>query len=85
MPMFHNLDVPKGVFKAVSAGLYHGLGLRLDGTLVHWGNVNPDGRIDSGLDKVPTGRFKAIASAGYTDVALREDGTLVGWGYAKGG
>ena len=85
MPMFHNLDVPKGVFKAVAAGTYHGLGLRLDGTLVHWGNVNPDGRISFGLDKVPAGRFKAIASKSYTNVALREDGTLVGWGYAGEG
>jgi hypothetical protein len=66
--------VPSGTFVAVAAGLYHGLAIRTDGTLVGWG-YNGYGEID-----VPTGTFTAVAAGFYHSLAIRSDGTLAGWG-----
>jgi alpha-tubulin suppressor-like RCC1 family protein len=61
---------------AISAGGYHSLALRTDGTVVAWGGGSV------GQLNVPDGLNNAIAiSAGYAfSLALRDDGTVIGWG-----
>lgn len=69
-------DVPGGDdFKAITAGHYHGLALKDDGSLVAWGQ-NTYGQID-----VPGGNdFVAVAGGANHSLALRDDGSIVGWG-----
>ena len=71
-------NVPAGLSNvvAVSAGGYHNLALRADGTVVAWGLNN------TGLTNVPVGLSNVVAvSAGYDyNLALRADGTVVAWG-----
>ena len=63
--------------KRLSAGGYHSLGLREDGTVVAWGD-NDDGQCDA-----PAEKFVAVSASrveiGYS-LGLREDGTVVAWG-----
>src|SRR6266581_1192452 len=63
-------------FKAIAAGGNHNLALRLDGTVVAWGNSY------SGEANVPSslGRVVAIAAGWYHSLALNQDGTVVAWG-----
>ena len=67
-------NVPSGVFTAVDAGTFYGLGVRADGTLAGWGS-NSQGQIT-----VPTGTFTALAAGTIHSLAVRADGTLAGWG-----
>ena len=59
--------------KAITAGNYHTIALKEDGTVVGWGR-NKYGQTDipSGLTNV-----KAIAAGNYHTVALKEDGSVV--------
>lgn len=61
---------------AISAGAYHTLALRADGTVSAWG-YNGYGQLD-----VPAGLTDVVAiSAGHHhSLALKADGTVVGWG-----
>jgi alpha-tubulin suppressor-like RCC1 family protein/GH25 family lysozyme M1 (1,4-beta-N-acetylmuramidase) len=61
---------------AVSAGAWHNLGLRAEGTVVAWGNNG------SGQTTVPEGLRDAVAIAagGYHSLALRVNGTVEAWG-----
>jgi hypothetical protein len=63
-------------FIAIAAGGYHSLALRLDGTVVGWGD-NSAGQIS-----IPAGltNVVAITAAGSLSLALRSDGTVVSWG-----
>ena len=63
-------------FKAIVAGGNHNLALRLDGTVVAWGNSY------SGEAKVPSrlGSVVAVAAGWYHSLALIQDGTVVAWG-----
>src|SRR5207245_5220571 len=63
-------------FKAIAAGGNHNLALRLDGTVVAWGNSY------SGEANVPSrlGSVVAIAAGSYHSLALNQDGTVVAWG-----
>jgi alpha-tubulin suppressor-like RCC1 family protein len=55
--------------------LFHGLGLKQDGSIVGWG------RNDYGQSNAPAGNdFVAIAAGGYHSLALRQDGSISGWG-----
>ena len=60
--------------KRLSAGLFHSLGLREDGTVVGWGS-NDEGECDA-----PAGKFVAVSAGRGHSLGLREDGTVVGWG-----
>lgn len=77
------LDVPTdlGDVIALSAGGYHTLALRSNGTVVAWGY---DG---SGRATVPSGLTEvvAVAAGGAHSLALRKDGTVVAWGYNGSG
>src|SRR5512139_3110677 len=60
---------------AVSAGAFHSLALRADGTVVAWGSVGHGGTVPAGLSNVVS------VSAGYFhNLAVKADGTAVGWG-----
>ena len=69
--------VPGGPY--LSAGRYHSLGLKADGTVVAWGS-NPN--VDSGQAIVPTpnSNFVAVEAGGYHSLGLKADGTVVAWG-----
>jgi alpha-tubulin suppressor-like RCC1 family protein len=72
------LNIPTGLANvvAVSAGGYHNLALKGDGTVVAWGNSSSGGTtVPSGLEHVI-----AIAAGDTFDIALKSDGTLVAWG-----
>ena len=61
---------------AIAAGGAHGLALRLDGTVVGWGdNYKGQAAIPVGLTNVT-----AIAAGGMHSLALKGDGTVVAWG-----
>lgn len=61
---------------AISAGAYHGLALRRDGTIMAWGD-NSYGQSD-----VPPGlrRVTSISAGADFSLALLADGTVVAWG-----
>jgi hypothetical protein len=60
----------------VSAGYYHSLALKNDGTVVAWGNNS------LGQSTIPVGLSNVVqVSAGfYHSLALKNDGTVVAWG-----
>ncbi|VGO21701.1 choice-of-anchor Q domain-containing protein [Pontiella sulfatireligans] len=59
---------------AIAAGVYHSLALRVDGSVVGWG--------DNSYTNIPAGATNvvAIAAGGSHSLALRADGSVVGWG-----
>jgi alpha-tubulin suppressor-like RCC1 family protein/sugar lactone lactonase YvrE len=75
---FGQSDPPSTLTNAtsISAGAYHSLALRADGTVAAWGNN------DSGQCNVPPTLTNAIAIAAgsYHNLALRADGSVVAWG-----
>jgi Immunoglobulin domain/Regulator of chromosome condensation (RCC1) repeat len=65
-----------GLLVQVSAGNFHCLGLRPDGTVVGWGsNIFGQTTIPAGLSNV----VKVVA-AGFFSIALKADGTVAAWG-----
>jgi polygalacturonase len=72
-------DIPAGLTNglvAISAGIYHSLALKTDGTVVGWGD-NAFGQTTP-----PTGLTEVVGIAGGygQSLALKSDGTVVGWG-----
>jgi len=61
---------------ALSAGTYHSLALRSDGTVVVWGdNFAGQTNVPSGLTNV-----MAVAAGDVFSLALKQDGTVIAWG-----
>ena len=61
----------------ISAGSYHSLALKADGTVVGWG-----GSFGSGAEIPPAelSDVVAISAGDFYSLALKSDGTIVGWG-----
>ena len=59
---------------ALSAGLFHTCGLRLDGSAECWGD-NGDGQVSP-----PSGSFESLSTGGYHTCGLRSDGSAECWG-----
>ncbi|PEQ82839.1 hypothetical protein CN481_24445 [Bacillus sp. AFS006103] len=72
----YNVETSQKYGKMIATGLNHSLALKLDGTVVAWGN-NWYGQTD-----VPTGLkdVVAVAAGAYHSLALKKDGTVVAWG-----
>jgi len=72
---FDSKEFDSNDFIAVSAGYFHTLALKSDGSIVGWG----DNRY--GQAEPPDGNdFVAIAAGGGHGLALKNDGSVVGWG-----
>jgi len=71
---------PEGTnYSAISAGTYHGLTLRKDGSIFAWGGQPQD--IANGLTNCPNGtNFIAVSAGGKFNVALKSDNSIVAWG-----
>ena len=75
-------DVPDpNGFIAISAGGFHSLGLKDDGSVAAWGQ-NDDGQCNV---PAPNSAFIAIAAGSYYSLGLKEDGSVVGWGSNSSG
>jgi len=61
---------------AISAGLYHSMGLKLDGRIVGWGYNNHDQMVVP----EPNADFIAVAAGSYHTLGLKADGHIVAWG-----
>lgn len=70
-------NVPAGLANvvAVSAGAFHSLALKANGTVAAWG-VYGQSLVPPSLSNVV-----AISSGGFHNMALKADGTVVCWGY----
>lgn len=65
----------------ISAGIYHTLAIRADGTVTGWGfSGNHLLEVPSNLSDV-----LAVAAGGYHSLAVHRDGTVVAWGYDGNG
>jgi hypothetical protein len=66
---------------SVSAGAYHGLALKKDGTVIAWG----DNTYGQAIPPTNLNGVVAISAGRDHSLALKNDGTVVGWGYDFGG
>ncbi|KXH84949.1 hypothetical protein AU378_04115 [Chryseobacterium kwangjuense] len=89
---FTTLPNQTGCWKTVSAGTFHSLGIKTDGTLWAWGN-NSNGQLGDGTNinrnnPVQIGgaaNWKKVFAAEKYSVAIKTDGTLWAWGYNQFG
>ncbi|HWY30505.1 MAG TPA: immunoglobulin domain-containing protein, partial [Candidatus Acidoferrum sp.] len=81
--IFGESNAPSATTSAltISAGDYHNLALRSDGTVIGWGDYYV-GYTNYGPVMVPSGLTNAVSvsASGDFDLALRADGTVLGWG-----
>lgn len=68
-------------FMAVAGGGYHSLGLRVDGSIVSWGN-NFYGQTNV---PAPNTGFVGVAAGGLHSLGLKADGSIVAWGDNRAG
>jgi hypothetical protein len=74
-PRWHR-GLPNSGFRSVSAGRYHNLALRTDGSIAAWGRNN----FNQCNVPLPNSGFVAVA-AGYSySMGLKVDGSIVAWG-----
>lgn len=86
---FGQCDRPVSLSNAVAlaAGFYHSVAVRENGTIVQWGNYQPDD-FQSPQTPVPVGdppadsNIVAVAAGMAHDLALKADGTVIQWGLA---
>ena len=72
-----NTNTPAGSdFTAVSAGFKHACGLRENGTIECWGDIDQDW----GQTNAPAGRFTAVSIGSAHACGLRENGAIECWG-----
>ncbi|WP_162271029.1 T9SS type A sorting domain-containing protein [Chryseobacterium glaciei] len=84
---FTTLPNQTGCWKSVSAGSFHSLGIKTDGTLWVWGN-NTDNQLGDGTNtqrnnpiQIGTAtNWKKVFASGKYSVAIKTDGTLWAWG-----
>ena len=76
----HSLPPPPPPL-AISAGAYHSLALKADGSVIGWG-LDDFGEIDTPANAT---NVVAISAGGYHSLALRADGSMVYWGLHHGG
>jgi len=71
-----------GEYQTISAGSYHALGLRKDGSIAAWGyNKDEDGYYLGQCDvPAPNSDFIAVAGGPYHSLAIKSDNSVVGWG-----
>ena len=78
-------NIPAGLsdVTAISAGGYHNLALKNDGTVVAWGC----GNYNNGQCTVPAGLsgVAAVAAGQWHSLALKSDGTVLAWGNNSAG
>ena len=67
-------------FKYISAGDYHSGGIRLDGTLLLWGD-NRSSQCNEIYSK--TNKFTKIDCANQYSIGLTDDGIVYGWGWGS--
>ena len=74
-------------WRAISAGYYHSVGLKADGSLWTWG-ANFNGQLGDGSKNVKTvptkvgvtNNWKMVGAGAYHTAALKQDGSLWAWG-----
>ncbi|MFO0873706.1 MAG: hypothetical protein U0575_07005 [Phycisphaerales bacterium] len=71
-----DVPAPNSGFVAVSAGVFHSVGLKSDGSIVAFGD-NSFGQIDV---PAPNMGFVAISAGYYHNLGLKSDGSVVAWG-----
>ncbi|MCY3960260.1 MAG: hypothetical protein OXG34_01145 [bacterium] len=64
-------------YRSLSAGVDHDCAVRLDGSIVCWGNTSYGGE---GLIKAPAGTFKSVSAGSSHSCAVRTDDSIVCWG-----
>jgi alpha-tubulin suppressor-like RCC1 family protein len=69
---------PNNNFVDVSAGYFHILGLKVDGSIVGWGDDN--GVWGTTVVPQPNAGFTAVAAGGFHSLGLRADGSVSAWG-----
>lgn len=89
---FTLLEVDASQYKKMSAGYYHTLYVKSDGTVWAWGNNSygqlGDGTTTSKSIPVQVSGLSNVVEAsagGYYSIALKSDGTVWTWGYNKYG
>jgi len=68
-------------FIAITAGEYHSLGLKQDGSIVAWGD-NSSGHCNI---PSPNSGFIAISAGDEHSLGLKQDGSIVAWGAGQPG
>ena len=71
--------------RSLSAGTFHSMVVRPDGSLRLWGSGSPTATNGSfpnfgQVSQTPPGPFLQVASGGYHSLGLRSDRTVVAWG-----
>jgi hypothetical protein len=72
---------PNAGFVAVSAGNYHGMGLRPDGSIATWGLCD----VEQCNVPAPNSGYTAISAGDSHSLALRPGGVIVAWGSDESG
>ena len=67
-------------FVAVSVGLAHGCGIKMDGTVVCWGSTEAWSGHSQGRATPPQGTFVSVSAGQWHSCGVRTNGTVACWG-----